>query len=197
MSAKYLTFFFYSSLLLAAFFLFQIRYTLDATFNNWNFPQYALLLLLSLFFLLCCSRYYHYKHLLKNNIMAQLSEKEQAKQKILTMDPADLGKLITSLFQTKSAAKVHAIPQVDQPFYDIEMNLNDDKVMVSCLLKEQDCKIPQAYLDRLYSMMKNNQINQGAFITLGEFSYECYEFTKDKPISLINGDELINYVTKM
>ena len=40
-------------------------------------------------------------------------------------------------------------------------------------------------------MMRNNQIDQGVLITLSQFESDCYTFAKDKPIYLIDGDQLI------
>ena len=81
---------------------------------------------------------------------------------------------------------------MNKHFYDIEMYLEDQKVLVSCLLNAIDYPIPQSYLDRLHLMMRNNQFNQGVFVPLGHFSDECYSFAKDKPIYLINGEQLID-----
>lgn len=180
--------FFYSSLLLATFFLFQIRYTLDIAFADWGLAQYLLLALLAMYFLLCFIKYHECKNILKS----KHSSLETAKKKIRSMDPSDLSKLITNLFQTTSTSKVYSTPKTNTPFYDIEMDLADEKLIISCLLMEHEQMITQAYLDRLYNLMRTNQVPQGAFITLSDFSDECYDFIKDKPIHLINGDELVN-----
>jgi len=179
--------FFYSSLLLATFFLFQIRYTLDIAFADWGLAQYLLLALLAMYFLLCFIKYHDCKNILKS----EHSSLETAKKKIRSMDPSDLSKLITNLFQTTSTSKVYSTPKTNTPFYDIEMDLADEKLIISCLLMEHEQMITQAYLDRLYNLMRTNQVPQGAFITLSDFSDECYDFIKDKPIHLINGDELV------
>jgi len=186
--------FFYSSLLLATFFLFQIRYTLDVAFTDWGLAQYLLLALLAMYFLLCFIKYHDYKNILKTKKLKH-SSLETAKKKIRSMDPSDLSKLITNLFQTTSTSKVYSTPKTDTPFYDIEMNLADEKLIISCLLMEHEQMITQAYLDRLYNLMRTNQVPQGAFITLSDFSDECYDFIKDKPIHLINGDELVDSLT--
>lgn len=183
--------FFYSILLLSAFFLFQIRYTLGVAFTEWELAQYLILFLLLMFFILCFINFQHCKNTLKAQ-KTKPSPLEADKQKILSMDPYDLSKLINKLFKTTSPAKVYSTPKKEKPFYDIEMNLVDEKVIISCFLTEKEPMITQAYLNRLYNLMQANQVSQGAFITLGDFSDDCYDFIKDKPIHLINGNELVD-----
>ena len=71
------------------------------------------------------------------------------------------------------------------------MYLGDQKVLVSCVLNTINREIPQSFLERLHLMMRNNQIDQGVLITLSQFESDCYTFAKDKPIYLIDGDQLI------
>ncbi|MTM73365.1 restriction endonuclease, partial [Turicibacter sanguinis] len=52
------TVFFYLSILLSIFFLFQIRYTLNVSIKNWDLTQYTLLILVGCFLLICILRYH-------------------------------------------------------------------------------------------------------------------------------------------
>jgi len=194
MSKKLSISFFYLIILMGAFFLFQIRHALNVSVADWSFPQYALISMILLFFILCSLKYYTYQLYLRD-LKQTIDIQDLAKKKLLSMKPHHLELIIENLFQTKGTSRVHSTPRSNQPFYDIEMNLEEGKVLISCFLKDQNKDIPKSYLDRLYSLMKNNDVEQGAFITLGEFSTECYEFTKDKPIHLINGDQLVESIS--
>ena len=108
------------------------------------------------------------------------------------MNPYDFGELVADLFRMKGFKRIFLTPRMNKHFYDIEMYLDDQKVLVSCLLNALDYSVPQSYLDRLHLMMRNNQIDQGVFVTLGHFSDDCYLFSEDKPIHLINGEQLID-----
>ena len=193
MLKKYSIFFFYISLLLGTFFLFQTYFLLTTNFESWGLPQYALLTLIFLYLILCSLKFYSYQKLLKTADYQTMIQ-ESNKKRLLEMTPHHLEELFEDLFQTTGASKVHATPHMNQPFYDIEMNSEEGNVLISCLFKEQNQTIPKSYLDRLYLLMKNNEVEQGAFITIGDFSNECYEFTKDKPIHLINGDDLLDSI---
>lgn len=195
---QHMTFFFYCSLLLAIFFLFQIRYTLNISFANWTLSQYILLFLFVSFLTICSLKYYSYSRDLKiDRARMDLEEKKLNLQKmaireqVASMNPYDFGELVADLFRMKGFKRIFLTPRMNKNFYDIEMYLDDQKILVSCLLNALDYPIPQSYLDRLHLMMRSNQIDQGVFVTLGHFSKDCYEFSADKPIYLINGDELI------
>ena len=191
------TVFFYLSILLSIFFLFQIRYTLNVSIKNWDLTQYTLLILVGCFLLICILRYHTFSLELKQEKevldleMKQLTfKKSQLKDKIASMNPYDFGELVADLFRAKGYKRVFLTPHMNQHFYDLEMYLDDDKVLVSCLLG-QNQSIGQAYLDRLYLKMKQNQVNHGIFVTLGTFNPECSSFIQTKPSEIINGDELI------
>ncbi len=193
-----MTFFFYCSLLLAIFFLIQIRYTLNIQFANWSVSQYVLIFLLFSFIIICCLKYYAYNRDLKvDRQLIDLEEKKlhlkkmAIREQVASMNPYDFGELVADLFRMKGFKRIFLTPRMNKHFYDLEMYLDDKKVLVSCLLNALDYPIPQSYLDRLHLMMRNNQIDQGVFVTLGHFSEDCYQFSADKPIYLINGDELI------
>ena len=195
---QHMTFFFYCSLLLAIFFLFQIRYTLNISFANWTLSQYVLLFLFFSFLTICGLKYYSYSRDLKmDRVRMDLEEKKlnlkkmAIREQVASMNPYDFGELVADLFRMKGFKRIFLTPRMNKHFYDIEMYLDDQKILVSCLLNALDYPIPQSYLDRLHLMMRSNQIDQGVFVTLGHFSKECYEFSDDKPIYLINGDELI------
>lgn len=107
------------------------------------------------------------------------------------MNPSDFGELIADLFRMKGFKRIFLTPRMNQQFYDIDMYLDDQKVLVSCVLNTVNHEIPQSFLERLHLMMRNNQIDQGVLITLSQFESDCYTFAKDKPIYLIDGDQLI------
>ena len=194
-----MTFFFYCSLLLSVFFLIQIRYTLSLSFTHWSATQYTLLFLLFSFIVICCLKYYSYYRDLKSDCQfIDLEEKKlklkknAIRQQVASMNPYDFGELVADLFRMKGFKRIFLTPRMNKHFYDIEMYLDDQKVLVSCLLNALDYPVPQSYLDRLHLMMRNNQIDQGVFVTLGHFSDDCYLFSEDKPIHLINGEQLID-----
>ena len=193
-----MTFFFYCSLLLSIFFLIQIRYTLNFNLQDWSITQYTLLFLLLAFFTICSLKYYTYardlkadQKLIKYEENKLTTKKELLRKQIATMNPHHFGELVADLFRMKGFQRIFLTPRLNQNFYDIEMYLEEQKVLVSCLLNSLDYPIPQSYLDRLYLIMRNNQIDLGVLVTLGHFSEECYLFSEDKPIHLINGDQLI------
>lgn len=193
-----LTVFFYLSVILAVFFLFQIRYTLNINIKNWDLTQYTLIILLGCFLIICALQYHSVIHELKQEKeildleTKQLTfKKSQLKEKIALMNPYDFGELVADLFRSKGYKRVFLTPHMNQHFYDLEMYLDEDKVLVSCLLGSHQT-ISQAYLDRLYLKMRQTQVDHGIFVTLATFNPECYEFIKDKPMELINGDELID-----
>lgn len=195
---QHMTFFFYCSLLLAIFFLIQIRYTLNISFSNWIASQYVLLFLFFSFIIICCLKYYsYYRDLKMDRQRMDLEEKKlqlkkiAIREQVALMNPYDFGELVADLFRMKGFKRIFLTPRMNKYFYDIEMYLDDKKVLVSCLLNSLDYPIPQSYLDRLHLIMRNNQIDQGVFVTLGHFSEDCYQFSEDKPIYLINGDQLI------
>ena len=196
---QHMTFFFYCSLLLSIFFLIQIRYTLSLNVQNWSGAQYTLIFLLFSFIIICGLKYYsYYRDLKADRKWIDLEEKKLNKKKtilhrqISSLNPYDFGELVADLFRINGFKRIFLTPRMNKHFYDIEMYLEDQKVLVSCLLNAIDYPIPQSYLDRLHLMMRNNQFNQGVFVTLGHFSDECYSFVKDKPIYLINGEQLID-----
>lgn len=196
---QHMTFFFYCSLLLSIFFLIQIRYTLSLSLTHWSTTQYTLLFLLFSFIVICCLKYYsYYRDLKYDRQFIDLEEKKlnlkknAIRQQVASMNPYDFGELVADLFRMKGFKRIFLTPRMNKHFYDIEMYLDDQKVLVSCLLNALDYPVPQSYLDRLHLMMRNNQINQGVFVTLGHFSDDCYLFSEDKPIHLINGEQLID-----
>lgn len=195
---QHTTFFFYCSLLLSIFFLIQIRYTLSLSLTHWSATQYTLLFLLFSFIVICCLKYYsYYRDLKYDRQFIDLEEKKlnlkknAIRQQVASMNPYDFGELVADLFRMKGFKRIFLTPRMNKHFYDIEMYLDDQKVLVSCLLNALDYPVPQSYLDRLHLMMRNNQIDQGVFVTLGHFSDDCYLFSEDKPIHLINGEQLI------
>lgn len=195
---QHMTFFFYCSLLLSIFFLIQIRYTLSLSLTHWSATQYTLLFLLFSFIVICCLKYYsYYRDLKYDRQFIDLEEKKlnlkknAIRQQVASMNPYDFGELVADLFRMKGFKRIFLTPRMNKHFYDIEMYLDDQKVLVSCLLNALDYPVPQSYLDRLHLMMRNNQIDQGVFVTLGHFSDDCYLFSEDKPIHLINGEQLI------
>ncbi len=198
-SKSQLNLFLYLSLILSVFFLFQIRYTLSPNLNEWGSTQYTLLILLGCFVILCLIKYISFLSEIKqirqtdrHKAEALSLQKTAIKQQIAQMNPYDFGELVADLFRSKGYKRIFLTPRMNQHFYDIEMYLDEDKVLISCLLNPLNHCIPQAYLDRLYLLMRNNQIDHGIFVTLGEFSSECYDFIQEKPIQIINGEELVN-----
>ncbi len=196
---QHMTFFFYCSLLLSIFFLIQIRYTLNLSLANWSSAQYILIFLLISFIMICAIKYYSYHRDLKTDRQfIDLEEKKlylkktALRQQVASMNPYDFGELVTDLFRMKGFKRIFLTPRMNKHFYDIEMYLDDQKVLVSCLLNALDYPVPQSYLDRLHLMMRNSQIDRGVFVTLGHFSDDCYQFSEDKPIYLINGEQLID-----
>lgn len=190
--------FFYLSIALSIFFLFQIRYTLNEKIENWNSSQYILILLIVCFITVCLIKYHtsmnelSLKKIKLNSEIKQLSfKKSKLKDKLAAMNPYDFGELIADLYRRKGYQRVELLPQMNQHFYDLEMDLNEQKVLISCLIGHHQT-IGQAYLDRLYLKMRKNQIDQGIFITLGMFHENCYEFSQNKSIQLINGEEFID-----
>lgn len=197
-SRQQMMFFFYCSLLLSIFFLIQIRYTLSLDFTQWNASQYTLLFLLLSFMVICFLKYQCYSRDLKQDSQfIELEEKKLSRKKqalydqVASMNPSDFGELIADLFRMKGFKRIFLTPRMNQQFYDIDMYLDDQKVLVSCVLNTVNHEIPQSFLERLHLMMRNNQIDQGILITLSQFESDCYTFAKDKPIYLIDGDQLI------
>lgn len=193
-----LTLFFYLSLILSVFFLFQIRYTLSPTIESWNSTQYTLLTLLACFIIICLIKYYTFFLDMKQEQTVltldnqQLTlQKSSIRQRISQMNPYDFGELVADLFRSKGYKRIFLTPRMNQHFYDIEMYLDEEKVLISCLLNPLNHRIPQAYLDRLYLLMRNNQVDHGIFVTLGTFTPDCYDFIQSKSIQIINGEELI------
>lgn len=194
-----LTLFFYLSLILSVFFLFQIRYTLSPTIESWNSTQYTLLTLLACFIIICLIKYYTFFLDMKQERVELTFENKQLtlqkssiRKKISQMNPYDFGELVGDLFRSKGYKRIFLTPRMNQHFYDIEMYLDEEKVLISCLLNPLNHCIPQAYLDRLYLLMRNNQVDHGIFVTLGTFAPECYDFIQSKSIQIINGEELID-----
>lgn len=193
-----LNLFFYLSLILSVFFLFQIRYTLSLEIENWSSTQYTLLILFACFIVICLIKYYSFLVEIKQIRQRMKFEKEQLnlqkdsiRQQISQMNPYDFGELVADLFRSKGYKRIFLNPRMNHHFYDIEMYLDEDKVLISCLLNPLHHLIPQSYLDRLYLLMRNNQIDHGIFVTLGDFTADCYDFIQEKPIQIINGDELV------
>lgn len=198
-SKSQLNLFLYLSLILSIFFLFQIRYTLSPNLKDWGATQYTLVILLACFLLICLIKYISFTSEIKQSRKADQRQAEllhrqktSIKQQIAQMNPYDFGELVADLFRSKGYKRIFLTPRMNQHFYDIEMYLDEEKVLISCLLNPLNHCIPQAYLDRLYLLMRNNQIDHGIFVTLGEFSSECYDFIQEKPIQIINGEELVN-----
>ena len=194
-----LTLFFYLSLILSVFFLFQIRYTLSPTIESWNSTQYTLLTLLACFIIICLIKYCTFFLDMKQERAALTFENQQLtrqkssiRKKISQMNPYDFGELVADLFRSKGYKRIFLNPRMNQHFYDIEMYLDEEKVLISCLLNPLNHCIPQSYLDRLYLLMRNNQVDHGIFVTLGTFTPDCYDFIQNKSIQIINGEELID-----
>ena len=197
-SRQQMMFFFYCSLLLSIFFLIQIRYTLSLDLAEWTASQYTLLFLLLSFVVICFLKYQCYSRDLKRDSQCidlaekKLTQKKNALyQQVSSMNPSDFGELVADLFRIKGFKRIFLTPRMNEQFYDIEMYLEDQKVLVSCLLNANTHEIPQSYLERLHLMMRNQQIDQGVFVTLSPFDADCYTVAKDKPIFLIDGEQLI------
>ena len=197
-SRQQMMFFFYCSLLLSIFFLIQIRYTFSLDLAEWTASQYTLLFLLLSFVVICFLKYQCYSRDLKRDSQCidlaekKLTQKKNALyQQVSSMNPSDFGELVADLFRIKGFKRIFLTPRMNEQFYDIEMYLEDQKVLVSCLLNANTHEIPQSYLERLHLMMRNHQIDQGVFVTLSPFDADCYTFAKDKPIFLIDGEQLI------
>ena len=197
-SRQQMMFFFYCSLLLSIFFLIQIRYTLSLDLAEWTASQYTLLFLLLSFVVICFLKYQCYSRDLKRDSQCidlaekKLTQKKNALyQQVSSMNPSDFGELVADLFRIKGFKRIFLTPRMNEQFYDIEMYLEDQKVLVSCLLNANTHEIPQSYLERLHLMMRNQQIDQGVVVTLSPCDADCYTFAKDKPIFLIDGEQLI------
>ncbi|MGL4373378.1 MAG: restriction endonuclease, partial [Turicibacter sp.] len=117
-------------------------------------------------------------------------------QQVMAMNPYDFSELVGDLFRAKGYKRIFSHPKVAHLFHDMEMYQDDKKVFVSCKLLPNQQQVNQAYLVRLFLQMRNLNMDEGIFVTLSEFTPECYEFVANKSITLINGDTLLEELLK-
>jgi len=82
---------------------------------------------------------------------------------------------------------------VDAIVFDTDY-LKGGKTVVQ--VKQYSNVVPVHAARDLWGVMNHENASRGILVTTSHFGPDTYEFTKDKPISLVNGEQLIDYLKK-
>jgi restriction system protein len=63
-------------------------------------------------------------------------------------------------------------------------------------VKQYNITVPVSAVRDLYGVMQDRRASKGILVTTSDFGYDSRQFVKDKPISLVNGTNLLYYLTK-
>jgi restriction system protein len=63
-------------------------------------------------------------------------------------------------------------------------------------VKQYNITVPVSAVRDLYGVMQDRRASKGILVTTSDFGYDSRQFVKDKPISLVNGTNLLYYLNK-
>lgn len=119
---------------------------------------------------------------------------------LATMDWEDFEYLIRQLFEKmfsdNSEVKVTQASRdggVDAVAFDPDP-IRGGKFVIQA--KRYNILVPVSAVRDLYGTMMHEGATKGILVTTSEYGKDSYEFAKDKPITLINGQHLLHYLSK-
>ena len=120
-------------------------------------------------------------------------EKKSRLDTLKTMDPVAFEHFIGSLFERMGFA-VTSTPHSGDEGIDLWIEKNAEKAIVQCK-RYGPTPVGQPILRDLYGEMIHCRVNRAYLVTTGLFSLPAQTWAADKPINLVDGDQLLEWIS--
>lgn len=140
----------------------------------------------------------------QSNLKKQRIEKEKQKQelarlgnlnKLKTMDPFKFEKFVCNLFR-QLGHEAYVTKGSGDGGKDI-MIYNGGSLSVAECKRYVSTKVTRPEIQKFHSAIIDCNAEKGYFITTGEFTKQAVSYVHDKPIELINGEELVLFIEEI
>jgi HJR/Mrr/RecB family endonuclease len=131
---------------------------------------------------------------LKRKQLQRIREKNSLEH-LKRMDPFEFEHFIKELFEMRGY-NATVTPRSNDGGKDIVLIMGDKKSIVECK-RFNSPKVTRPHIQKFHSAIIDTMSVKGFFITTGEFTKPAVTYCLDKPIVLINGEELVKLVQEI
>ena len=133
-----------------------------------------------------------YKGLGKRSLLKRNDTIEKLKH--LSWDDFEL--LCIELFEKQGWTTIGNIKKGADGGIDIRMKKKKTKAIVQCK-RYGKTRVTVKVIREMYGLMYEHKVDKAYIVTTSAFTRDCYKFTKNKNMELINGDTLVKLIKKI